>query len=265
MEGASMSLRRIVIPFLVLTFLVSWTSWLTLAALVRSGVLDSSKALFWVFIVIGGISPGVVAFIIRKTRDDAEGFRRLVRQHFKFKVHPAWYVYLVLVPLVLTATPWLITFASGGEPGPLFREPLWRLLVLVPVMILGGGLEEPGWRGVLLPELLKRWSLLVATLVVGVIWYVWHLPLWLVEGTGQATLNVWAFLPTIITLSFLFTVLWWKTSSIGLCIVFHAFFNAYPAVVQNPPVDPTIDQAARLTFAILLFLVFWMAGRSRQM
>ena len=60
-EGATMSLRRIVIPFLALTFLVSWTSWLTLAALVRSGVLDAGKVLFWVFIVIGGVSPGVVA------------------------------------------------------------------------------------------------------------------------------------------------------------------------------------------------------------
>jgi membrane protease YdiL (CAAX protease family) len=258
-----MGLRRIVIPFLAFTFLLSWASWLTLAALVRSGVLDASRPLFWIFIVIGGISPGIAAFVIRKARDDAEGFRRFVRQHLKFKVHPAWYAFLVVVPLVFTATPWLITFASGAEPGPLFGQPLWKLLLLVPVMILGGGLEEPGWRGVLLPELMKRYSLLVATLVVGVIWYVWHLPLWLVEGTGQATLNVWGFLPTIITLSFLFSILWWQTTSIGLCILFHAFFNAYPGVVQNPPADPVTDLVTRLALGVLLFLVFWMAGRPR--
>lgn len=52
-------------------------------------------------------------------------------------------------------------------------------------MIVGGGLEEPGWRGVAQPELERRWSRWRAATVVGVIWALWHLPLFHIPGVGQ--------------------------------------------------------------------------------
>jgi len=256
-----MSTRRIVAPFLVFTFVLSWASWLTLAWLVRSGALDAGTAGYWALLMIGGMSPGIVAFLVRKTRDDSDGFRRFLRQHLAFRVRPAWFAFVVLVPLIFTAFPWLIALVTGRHPGPLFGQPIWNLLVLVPIMVVGGGVEEPGWRGVLLPELTRRMSFLASTLVVGAIWYLWHLPLWLVEGTGQSTLNVWGFLPTVIALSFLFSSLWWTTHSIGLCILFHAFFNAYPTMVRNPPTDGIAEPALKLVLAAIIFFALWRKGR----
>ncbi len=52
-------------------------------------------------------------------------------------------------------------------------------LTLVMIFLMGGGNEEPGWRGFMQPELQKRFSPLAAALIVSVFWSLWHLPLYL--------------------------------------------------------------------------------------
>ena len=82
------------------------------------------------------------------------------------------------------------------------------------VLFLGGGLEEPGWRGFGLPVLQERYSPLRATLILGLVWGVWHVPVY-----GPAGFVV----PCV--LAFFYTLLWNATRSVGLCILLHASFT----------------------------------------
>lgn len=69
------------------------------------------------------------------------------------------------------------------------ENPLYLALIEFPIMIIGGGLEEIGWRGYLQPTLQKKWSSFISTLIVGGIWAIWHLPLWFVVGSNQMSMN----------------------------------------------------------------------------
>ena len=129
------------------------------------------------------------------------------------------------------------------------------VLLYLPVMIIGGGLEETGWRGILLPELLKRTNKIWATIIVAFIWTFWHLPLWLVEGSSQSSINILGFGFNILVMSFLFTILWVKTESIGMAVIFHAFFNAYPMLLSGGDANPYIVFIIKISIVLLLFFI----------
>jgi uncharacterized protein len=85
---------------------------------------------------------------------------------------------------------------------------------------LGGAWEEPGWRGYALPLLLRRHSALVASAVLGVIWALWHLPLFL---TG---LVPWPDAALVFALSFVFTAVYLRTAgSVLIAFLLHASIN----------------------------------------
>jgi membrane protease YdiL (CAAX protease family) len=105
------------------------------------------------------------------------------------------------------------------------------------IILFGGGLEEPGWRGYLLPALQETYSPLTAGLIVGVVWAGWHLPLVFIPGTIQHTLRLGLYLLQLVELSILLT---WLTNrsdgSVLPAILLHAGGNAllnyYPVGVS---------------------------------
>jgi membrane protease YdiL (CAAX protease family) len=71
--------------------------------------------------------------------------------------------------------------------------------------IFGGGQEEIGWRGYILPFLEKRYGLILGSLILGTIWAVWHIPLFFTPGTNQEHINFIAYLLHLIGLSWFFS------------------------------------------------------------
>lgn len=89
-------------------------------------------------------------------------------------------------------------------------------------------------RGFLQPQLQKRLPIAHSTFITGTIWAVWHIPLWFIPGTHQQTdLNFLWFLINAAALSFLLAAIYNGTRSIFLCILFHAFTNAFWDII--PP------------------------------
>ena len=92
-------------------------------------------------------------------------------------------------------------------------------------------IEELGWRGYVLDRLQATRTALRATLILGVVWSLWHLPLFFVEGTYQAglgvgTLEFWLFMIGIVPLSVAFTWVYNNTRrSILAIILFHGMVN----------------------------------------
>ncbi len=110
---------------------------------------------------------------------------QLLRRYLKWRVHWTWYLALLLMPAAAVIGVFL-NAALTGSPADFskvmadqLRPPgLSRLAFVLPfflVDLVSNG-EEIGWRGYVLPRLQARHSALVAALITGVIWGVWHIP-----------------------------------------------------------------------------------------
>jgi membrane protease YdiL (CAAX protease family) len=128
------------------------------------------------------------------------------------------------VGLLGAAAPAITVAVAGG-----------LVVEFVRVLFLGGPLEEElGWRGFLLPRLQAKRAAFDASVLLGVIWGLWHVPLYFVLGTGQhataagagAAAAIIAFVVWTIALSILFTWLFNQTrGSLIVVILFHASVN----------------------------------------
>lgn len=103
-------------------------------------------------------------------------------------------------------------------------------MLLVTVFLKGPLTEEVAWRGFALPRLLDRMSPLAASLLLGAIWALWHLPILVSDPSGQRPPVQFGL--AVIAMSILHTWLYQRTNgSVLLVTLFHAMINALAAFV----------------------------------
>ena len=145
-----------------------------------------------------------------------------------FRVPTSRYVAALGIPVAFVAVQLAATAATGTTVawGDLPSALLAFAAVLVPLALLGGGQEEFGWRGWLQPALQDRWTPLGAAVTVGIVWVVWHAPLfWLYAAYAEVV--VVFYVPTTVALSVIIAFLWNRArQSVIIAIVLHASFNA---------------------------------------
>ncbi len=209
------------VVFFVLAYLFSWIFWIPLI------FLDSEPGLVSLLLnIAGGQGALVGAIIASSVLGLADGFKRLL---LKWRVSIKWYIAALGLPVLVAVVALGVHLLAGGVYTGLPEEPALYLypLLLLFVMIIGGGLEEPGWRGFALPLLLERYSPFIATMVVGVLWAFWHLPLFFAPVTPQYGLPFgWYFVNTL-GLSVVFTWLFLRSKgSTVTAVVLHGGVNA---------------------------------------
>lgn len=137
------------------------------------------------------------------------------------------------------------------------------LIVLIGLLIwlLNAYPEEYGWRGYALPRLLGRFSPFTASLILGVIWGAWHLPLHFIPTTTQYVIPIWEYLAQTIVLSFLYTWLHLGTGgSVFIASLFHAFSNITGAAIPYW----TTTEGRWVSFGLLLIAAVVVGTRSPQ-
>lgn len=196
-----------VASFFILTFVLSWSLWL-LAYL--SGEGPVAMALF----LLGGFGPMISAAVI--TRYTGASVKQWARQILRWRAPARFYLYALGVPAAIWAVI-NIELALVSDEFDLALLPE-RLLMSVGtflvVLTVGGGFEEPGWRGFALGRLQQRLSPVRATLLLGFVWGLWHIPVY----------GPLAF-PFITMLAFFYTYLYNRTGSVLLAILLHASFT----------------------------------------
>jgi membrane protease YdiL (CAAX protease family) len=248
--------RRRLVLYVLVTFVITWGAWGTLIALDRAGRARFPEPLFVVLLFLGGFGPTIGAYAsVLATRSQAplaEFHARL----FRWRVPARWYLAAFGIPLAVALLEVLV--ANVIQPGFFGRLELKPWYLFGPTflfMILGGGLEELGWRGVAQPELERQQSRTVAALMVGVVWAIWHLPLFRLPGVGQYGTDFAAFAVGAIGGACMLAWLYGRTRSILLCILFHAAWNAFGEMGLSLPQKGSlamVDGALRLAVGLAL-------------
>lgn len=252
-------LTRKPLLYLLLTFTISWTAWGILAAFSHNSVLQYGQPVFMILYLAGGLGPFIAAFIVNKKYASKQEYKKFIKEIVRVKVDFSWYLWVIFIPLVVSSIPWFIACFSAGHLEPLFKGPFYMALVMLPMMVIGGGLEEVGWRGVLFPGLLKTNTVTVASLITAIMWTIWHLPLWFINGLPQTQFNFGVFFVSVLGITFLLSVLYTFTESIFLCILLHSFFNSYGNNLNGTGLNPYWEAIIKLTVCIVFFAVYQLA------
>ncbi len=232
---------------IIATFLLSYGFWLSILIANHFSHWQYGTPIFMLFFILGGLSPTIVAYILLRQNHTFTGFLPFLKKIFNPQASLKHY-FLVLFFLALNLLiPFLFNAVAPGLPWPMI---FWQL----PMMIVGGGLEEVAWRYLLQPSLEKRFPFFLSTCLTAFIWTIWHLPLFFIAGTIQSNLNFGLFLLLLIGLSFALATIYYLSKSVWLCILFHALANSLATVfiVQQNLFVSTITTISLAAFALIL-------------
>jgi len=162
---------------------------------------------------------------------------RLIRRAFATGFSMRWWLpTLLLMPIIGFLTAAILSLLGTEIPDWTAPTLVTALVTTITILFIGGGLEEFGWRGYALDRMQNGKNAVVASLVLGFFWGLWHLPLFFMEGTTQAeaAIPIWEFILQIMVLSVLFTWLYNNTGgSLLVAILFHTIGNTTGALL--PP------------------------------
>lgn len=205
--------------YLGFTFLIMLICWGICVLCSFSGIFLNDKIWLYVPYLLGGWSPTIASYLSLKKNNEVKSIKEWLKNIFDFRHNIFSYLMTVIMAVIFILPQCLI---SGYEN----RAPLFAIIVMVPMMLVGGGLEEAGWRYILQPELEKKYSFTISTIIVSIIWWLWHLPLFYIQGVGQYGQSYIAFGINILGVSFALASIRKNTGSVWLCVLFHCIVNS---------------------------------------
>jgi membrane protease YdiL (CAAX protease family) len=224
--------RNSVISYFAIAYAVSWSFEIPLALSHQGWISAQIPMWFHYFACLGPLSA---ALILTFLSDGGLGLRSLVGRIFKWRVDVRYYVFAILVPVGLFAFACLLNrMITGSWPHLALLGEVDYLPYLTPLGALGLWLitfglgEETGWRGYALPHLQKTRSAAAATLILGLLWACWHLPMFFYRDTymQMGVMGFPVFALSLLCAAMIFTWLYNSTKgSVWIVILFHAVFN----------------------------------------
>jgi membrane protease YdiL (CAAX protease family) len=232
--------RHPLLAFVVLAYAISWTLWAPTLFGIGGFALQAA----------GAFGPPIAAALV--THWSGGSVRTWFRSLWRWRVPPRFYLYALGLPVALFGSMNLV-LAALGEPVHLDRltdaAGAW-LGTFVVVTLVGGGQEEPGWRGFALDRFQARHSPLTATLLLGLVWGLWHLPLYGLGFVGPMLFVVF------------YTWLYNRTKSVLLCVLLHGAFTPSLDHLLLVDDDLTVDLVILTTLlAAAVVLVALTRGR----
>jgi membrane protease YdiL (CAAX protease family) len=231
--------------FFLLTFAFTWTAWLAPTALAAPGKAGSFGVGRPVFL-LGVFAPAFVALALTAYGEGRAGVARLLARIGKWQVGARFYLFAIGYMAATKLLAALIHRIALGE-WPTFGDtplPLMLGAILVSTWVQAG--EEVGWRGYALPRLATYLGLGSASVLLGVIWALWHLPLFFLQASGSEGQSFPIYLLHVTALSVAMSWLYWKTEgSLLLVMLMHASVNnttgIVPATVPNAVVTMSFE------------------------
>lgn len=225
--------RNQLILFFVLTFILAWGSWIPAFLMPNSPRLLSFIGLF---------APAISALVVAGIYNGKEGILGVLVRYKYINFSTKWYLVAVfLLPITYILSIFINLFLFHYTNNSVFvGSPIYFIIAaFIWLMVINSG-EEVGWRGFALPILLKDLKNSIwASLLLGLIWGFWHLPMYLIPGQSSFPFSL--FLLLTIGLSFIYIALFIKTKG-----------SLLPAVLLHAGTDigPRIFRTANFTLSV---------------
>lgn len=199
-----MSDKKIVLQFIALTFGIAYaTSGILIVlghfgyrvyGLVHSFRQFAANIPFAIYI----LSPAIASYVILKNNKKISGVQEWLKTVFCVKSKS--FVYFVIFAVLVLYFG--INMAVSGHVG--MALPFYMFFLSLPGNLFIGGLEEAGWTYVLQPRMDQKYGFLLSSVLVGIIWIFWHVPLFFIPGTAhcEGQIDFWMFNVQVISLSF---------------------------------------------------------------
>ena len=220
---------------LVFSYFVFWGP-LALLKIPTISFVSDVKGPSWAIALfhIGGFVPSLLAIFLTWKKEGTAGLHHLGHRIVQVNIGWRWYLAAVLVVILATMGQLVIISLMGQAfDMTLFAAQLGSFL---PLLIFGPLSEEIGWRGYALDRLQTKWNALVSALIVGLVWGLWHGPLFAMVGTSyhESAIPFAGFLVGMMAVSVLFTWLHNNTAgSIWTAIFFHWLYTYSAQVVAS--------------------------------
>jgi membrane protease YdiL (CAAX protease family) len=276
--STSWLLRRPLLAYFVLAYALAWVLWLPFVLSQGGGVgliplatpADSS-GLAYLIVFVGALGPALAAIIVSAASQGWTGVKSLLRRMVLVKVGIRWYLVALFLPLVAYVLPLLLLGGSALVSSLLSAQGAITLLLYLLLSIIGMVIatplgEEPGWRGFALPRLQEQYGPLRGSLLLGLLWGLWHLPLFLTtwEKPYESPLGLLLFLVQTISFTVVLTWLFNHTrGSILLALLCHSAYGASGVFLfllyPQASVNTIRPGATMLTIGLLAFSLSWVA------
>ena len=234
-----------ILRFFVLTFGVSWPLFVWATRL--SGVPQS------VVLLVATITPSLVGLALMRWEDGHSGVVRFFSERFTWATSARWFAFAIgYFAAIKLAAAVLHRVIAGAWPR-LGDEPWFIIVAAIAISTPVQAGEEIGWRGYALPRMANRMGLGPSSLLLGVLWSVWHLPVFFLPGADKFGQSFPVYLIGTTTLSVAMAWLYANTrGSVLMTMLMHS------AVNQTTGIVPSAVPGATEVFALSPSLVAWL-------
>lgn len=207
--------RSPLVAYFVLVFGIEWLLVFTL----------SSRLPPMIALLIGSWLPNSVGLLVTGVAGGQVGLRKLLSKVVLWRISPKWYVIALFMPITIAFIT-IILYMLIGNPLPDFAPTNQLLLIILIAVFTGAMGEELGWRGTALPRLQARWNALISSLILGVLWGLYHLPSFLLSGMPLQNLPLLPFMLAALGLSIIISWTFNQTcGSLITAFLYHFAFN----------------------------------------
>jgi membrane protease YdiL (CAAX protease family) len=222
--------------------------------------------------IVMGYMPTLAAVIVTGITKGKNGIRALLGKLLIARVGLRWYAVAIFGLIVIYIGTITLYNAMGIAPAspflsektPPFSSPLElipRIIVLFLIVGIING-EELAWRGFALPRLQAKHNALTSSLILGVIWSLFHLPLFFTRtGSSQTDWSFSSFLLSTVAITILYTWIYNNTrGSVLLAYLFHAAANTWTQVFSIDHANQTVNWILTGLMVLVALVVVLAAG-----
>ena len=240
--------------FCLLAYAITWSVWAPISYGYVSGSLELTPLVVTIY-MLGSFGPLLSAAIV--TALIGGSLRAWFAQALKWRVSVKWWLAAFFVPIILYGIMAAIHMLIGGTFNVAKVAPLLALPGgFLSVFLWGGGNEELGWRGFALPRLQERYTPFRASLIIGVVWTLWHAPPGIIElGLIPWALDLPFYMITVTGISVVATWLYNKSGgSVLMTMVFHASVNVTQSLYPVEGMFTRTGEFARVIAWVILVI-----------
>jgi membrane protease YdiL (CAAX protease family) len=234
--------------YFAVTFLVTWSLWFA------SGVTSQTGS-HGPWFLLGVFSPGLVALAFTARRAGSRGAVALLRRLVAWQVSARWFIFALGYMAVVKLTAAII-YRTVWSEWPRFGTEPWFVLLgatLMSTLVGGQAGEELGWRGYALPKLAERFGMGAGSILLGVVWALWHLPLFFAPAADTYHQSFPLYLLQVTALSIVMAWVYYRTcGSLVPVMLLHA------AVNNTKDIVPSADLAGTNAWGLGHSAVGWL-------